>query len=108
MAKMLIISTTTANDTQFVSDIVRTMDDSDSITAIEQQIFDVQQCLNVTRAEIDEHFNSQRVEDTEYPKFAFTLANLTAQNILDLANINVDHNGTLAIIETIVIKDPIN
>lgn len=109
MAKMLIISSDLSNATQILNDIVDVKEDSDTISAVESNLFDIQQVTNVSAAEIKNYFSSQYTDgdDIEYPKFPFSIAGLTQQQKNDLTDPAVDHDTTLSIIETITIKDPI-
>jgi len=109
MPKMFLISSTTADSSQIVGDIVRTIDDGENITSIEQYLFDFQEITNVTVDEINAHYNSEYEKDPEaiYPRHPFTITDLTTQQKSDLADLGVNHDDTLTIIQQLIIKDPI-
>lgn len=104
MAKLMLISDTTANENQFVNDIINIREDSDYVSTTELSLFNIQECYNVTKNDIDEVFNEQINPDEEYPKFPFSIDGLTSQQKFDLADQSIGYADTMDIINTIIIK----
>jgi len=107
MAKMLLISASLENEYQIEDDIVTIKEDNSTISNIEQSLFLLQICSNVTRDEIYNILNNKIDPDNTYPKYPFSLASLSQQQKDDLENINVNHDDTLSIINSINPKSPI-